>query len=86
MAMNVREEAQKRLLVDREKDDDVRRLQETLQREAAAAKAEREVKVRSCYARAVQDSCYARVVQDNSRCLYCCVRQILLPSCVFVIC
>ena len=46
MAMNVREEAEKRLLLEREKDEDVRRLQETLAREAEQARAEREAKVR----------------------------------------
>ncbi len=44
--MNVREEAEKRLLLEREKDEDVRRLQETLAREAEQARAEREAKVR----------------------------------------
>ncbi len=45
VAMNVREEAEKRLLLEREKAEDVRRLQETLAREAEQARAERDAKV-----------------------------------------
>lgn len=44
VAMNVREEAEKRLLLEREKAEDVRRLQETLAREAEQARAERDAK------------------------------------------